>query len=665
MNLTYAVWLTVSSGVAILVAYLAWQRRQTAPIAPALFVLMMSLAFWSLTYAISWIVPSEATAVVWLKLTYVGAVSAPVAFFVAVLYFVNRYSWLTERVYVLLMVIPVLTIFLLWTDPWHHLFFGDYPLMGRGSIYNGGPWFYVNLVYLYGLLMVGSILLIRAHVHSSQFYQRQTRIMLAGALLPWLTNFFMFIGQHPAGRLDLTPVAFTGTGLLFAYGIFGYRMMDLIPFSRDVLVENMDDAILVVDTDWRVVDINPKALELADPGLDTPIGKPLGDVFSRWRHIYPNFSDVDGRVEVKLDRPPFSNLDLRITALKDRQDHMAGKLVTWRDITAQKQTEEKLRIFFHAVEQNPTAIVITDPNGRIEYVNPQMVQLTGYRLEELRGRTPQVFQSGETQNGLYANLWDAIQAGRVWEGEILNRKKNGQLYWVHEMIAPVLDDGGKVTHFVAMQEDITQRKHAESELRNLNIRLQGKLTEIEALHDQLREEAIRDGLTRLFNRRYMEETLEREISRGERDPKPISVVMMDVDWFKSINDRFGHQAGDAVLQTLGTMLLENTRISDIACRYGGDEMVVVMPGATQEVAVARAEEWRAAFSMMEFTFGDAKIKTTLSMGVASFPDQAKNPIQLLTASDKALYWAKSNRNQVRLYDPVTMAGGHYRADDIR
>lgn len=665
MNLTYAVWLMVSSGVGFLVAYLAWQRRRTAPVAPALFMLMLSLVFWSLTYAISWIVPSETAGIFWLKLTYVGAVSAPVTFFVLALYFVDRYSWLTGRVYVLLMVIPALTIFFLWTDPWHHLFFGDYPLTGRGSIYNGGPWFYVNLVYLYALIMAGSLLLIRIHLRSSQFYQRQTRVMLAGMLLPWLVNFFMFFGQHPVGRLDLTPLAFTGTGLLFAYGIWGYRMMDLIPVSRDVLVENMDDAILVVDTNWRVVDINPRALELADPGLDTPIGKPLGDVFARWQHVFPNFENGDGRVEVKLDRLPFSNLDLRITSLKDRQGHMVGRLVTWRDISAQKQMEAKLRVFFHAVEQNPTAILITDPQGRIEYVNPHLVQLSGYRLEELRGRTPQIFKSGETDNDLYTKLWGTIKSGEVWEGEILNCKKNGETYWVHELIAPVLNEDDKVTHYVAMQEDITERKHAEAKLRNLNVRLQEKLTEIENLHDQLREEAIRDGLTRLFNRRYMEETLDREISRGEREPRPISVVMMDVDLFKSINDGFGHQAGDVVLQTLGAMLLENTRISDIACRYGGDEMLVVMPGATQEVAVARAEEWRAAFSMMEFTFGDAKIKATLSLGVASFPYQAQNPIQLLTAADKALYWAKVKRNQVQPYNSSTMERGNHCSDDIR
>jgi diguanylate cyclase (GGDEF)-like protein len=141
--------------------------------------------------------------------------------------------------------------------------------------------------------------------------------------------------------------------------------------------------------------------------------------------------------------------------------------------------------------------------------------------------------------------------------------------------------------------------------------------------------------------------------------------MMDVDLFKSINDTFGHLSGDSVLQTLGTILLENTRASDIACRYGGDEMLVVMPGATQEVAVARAEEWRATFSVMEFIFGEEQFNTTLSLGVATFPAHARNPIELLNAADKALYWAKQKRNQVVLYDPSMMGQGNHRSDDIR
>jgi diguanylate cyclase (GGDEF)-like protein/PAS domain S-box-containing protein len=441
--------------------------------------------------------------------------------------------------------------------------------------------------------------------------------------------------------------------------------MDMTPVGRDVLVENMDDAIVVVDTQGRIVDINPKAMELADPGVDVPFGKPVETVFSRWVDVIPQYAVFEGRIEIKMDRPPYFDIDFRIIPLKDRQGHLMGKLATWRDISARKQVEDRLRVFFHAVEQNPAAIFITDPEGRIQYVNPNFVLLTGYSLKDVSGKTPRILKSGETQDDVYDNLWKTIKAGQVWEAEVLNRKKSGDLYWVHELIAPVRDGEGQATHFVAMQQDITERKHTESELRVVNTRLQVQLTEIEALHDQLREEAIRDGLTRLFNRRFMEETLDREISRAERGTLPISVVMMDIDLFKNINDTYGHQAGDTVLQTLGTMLLENTRISDIACRYGGDEMLVVMPGAMQDMAVARAEEWRTAFSLMEFTFGEEKIKTTLSLGIASFPDQARNPIELLTAADKALYWAKTRRNQLQCYDPSTMGHSLNRSDDIR
>lgn len=664
MNLFYAVWLTVSGAVALLVVWLGWRRR-AAPGALALMALMLALAVWAFTYAIFWISVTPGGRIFWLNMTYFGVVSAPLAFFILVQYYIGRSDWLKKWVYVLLLSIPVLTLVFLWTDPLHGLFFGRTRSADASAIFSGGPWFYVFVVYSYGLLGVSVVLLFRTFLLSSKFYRRQARIMLLAALLPWLANMLALAGRNPLPRLDLTPIFFTATGLLMAYGFFGYHMMDLVPVGRDVLVENIDDAIVVVDLQGRIVDINPKAMELANPGLDQPFGKKLEEVFSHWKDVISDYQRLEGRTELKLDRAPFSFLELMAVSLKDRQGQVVGKLASWRDISARKQAEEKLRVFYHAVEQNPTAIVITDPQGRIEYVNPRLVQITGYDLDELRGKNPSVFKSGETSDEFYSNLWKTVNAGEVWQGELLNCKKNGETYWVHEMIAPVMDEKGVVTHFVAMQEDVTDRRHAELELRDLNARLQEKLVENEALQDQLREEAIRDGLTRLFNRRFMEETLDREISRVERDPRPISVVMMDVDLFKAINDKYGHQAGDAVLQTLGTMLLENTRISDIACRYGGDEMLVVMPGAAQDVAIARAEEWRVAFSMMEFSFGDKTIRTTLSLGVASFPDQAQNPIELLNAADKALYFAKIKRNQVQPYEPSTMGRGQYRSDDIR
>lgn len=663
MNLSYALWLAVSGAIFVGVALTAWQRRGASAAALPLVALMSALAFWAFAHAISWLVQDEMAALFWLRLSSVGVMCAPPLFLIMTLRFLD--ISLSRKAYGALLVIPALSLLLLWTDSWHHLFFGNFPIIERGSIVQGGPWFYIHLIYLNMLMVAAVFVLLRAYARSSRFCRPRIALMLAGALFFGGANLYLAFRSYSIASLDWTPIAFTFLGILFAYDLFDVPLIDLMPGVRDALVESLDDAIVVVDTNWQVVDINSKALDLVDDRAISPLGKPLSQVSYRWKYIYPAFQDTDGRLEVRIHHASLTHIDLRVITIKDRHGTALGKLITWRDISARKQVEERLRVFFRAVEQNPAAIVITDPDGRIEYVNPQFVRLTEYTLEDVRGKTPRVLKSGETLDSLYEDLWKTIKAGQVWEGEILNRKKNGDLYWAHQLIAPVLTEEGEVSHFIAMQQDITERKRNEAALQAANERLQAQLVEIENLHVQLQEEAIRDGLTRLFNRRYLEETLEREISHSEREPRSISAVMIDVDRFKIINDTYGHQAGDAVLQTLGALLLENTRISDIACRYGGDEMLVVMPGAGIEAAAARAEEWRMAFSQMTFQFGRVKISTTLSMGVASFPEQARSSNELLLAADQALYWAKKKRDRVVRYDPFHMARGRHRSDALR
>ncbi|MBV6396781.1 MAG: hypothetical protein HFACDABA_02382 [Anaerolineales bacterium] len=653
MNLSYAVWLTVSGAFATWMAWMAWQRR-AAPGAWALFILMLALIVWSFTYAAYWLAQESETRVFWLQMTYLGAVAAPVAFFVLVLSFAGRGAALGRNTYLFLAIVPVLTLLFLWTDPWHGLFFGPGSAAGESMIFSGGPWFYVNVVYSYGLMLAGVILLGNAYFRFASFYRRQVWMLLAGAALPWLINILMLLGWNPLPGLDLTPIAFTGTGLVFAYGFFGYRLMDLTPIARDLLVETLQDGIIVLDLQDRVVDINARALELASP-VESPIGKPLREVFAQWKELIDQHDYLEAHFQLQFQEHPYYHMDINILSLRDKNGNRMGRMVTWRDITDERKREDELRIFRHALEQSPLSILITDGEGIIQYVNRRFTEVTGYSLADVTGKTPRILKSGETPQDAYRLLWDTIKRGKIYETEVLNRKKDGSSFWANEMIAPVLDAQGKAYRFISMQQDITERKRADSELRLMNTRLQMQLMEIESLHAQLREEAIRDGLTRLFNRRYMEESLDREISRSGREPFPVSAVMMDVDLFKTINDTHGHQAGDTVLQTIGALLLENTRISDIACRYGGDEMVVVMPGATLQQAAQRAEEWRTAFSMLEFTIGEVRVKTTLSLGIASFPEHAVNPNELLGAADRALYRAKIERNKVVLYDPAMQA----------
>lgn len=208
--------------------------------------------------------------------------------------------------------------------------------------------------------------------------------------------------------------------------------------------------------------------------------------------------------------------------------------------------------------------------------------------------------------------------------------------------------------YKAMQQELSERTRAEYELRQANEQLQIKLTEIEVLQLQLREQAIRDGLTGLFNRRFLEETLEREMARAARDQTALSVVMMDFDRFKSFNDTYGHRAGDRLLQALGIILRTQTRGGDVACRYGGEEFVVLLPGAQLAAAIQRAEQWRATCENLRIPYEDQQLGATLSLGVASFPAQANDAESLLIAADQALYAAKRNgRNQVVGYTPPT------------
>ncbi len=194
--------------------------------------------------------------------------------------------------------------------------------------------------------------------------------------------------------------------------------------------------------------------------------------------------------------------------------------------------------------------------------------------------------------------------------------------------------------YTAAQNELAERQRVEAALRT-------KLAEIEHLQAQLREQAIRDPLTHLFNRRYLQETLEREMARSRREHSPLAVVMMDIDHFKRLNDTYSHAAGDRMLQALADLLRQYSRGGDVACRYGGEEFLMVLPKAGLEDACRRAEHWRRAFAALRVPYEEHTLQATLSLGVACYPLHADNPTELIHVADVALYAAKSNgRNQV-------------------
>lgn len=269
-------------------------------------------------------------------------------------------------------------------------------------------------------------------------------------------------------------------------------------------------------------------------------------------------------------------------------------------------SDERKGQFFltQAIEQNPLAILITDERGHIIYVNQVFVSLTGYAFEEVAGKNPRMLSAGKTPPEIYQELWKALLAGRGWQGELLNKRKNGQTFWESIAIAPIKNTQGRITHFMGIWNDSTERKQNEERTAN-------HLKEFE-------HQARTDELTGQFNRRYIFEELEKEVERAKRYGRQLSGMMIDIDDFKMINDRYGHLIGDRVLKTFARVIRKSIRRVDILGRYGGDEFLVILPEASLETAKRVGQRIQQNLSEYEQNVLEGLGKLTASIGLLVF-----------------------------------------------
>ena len=214
--------------------------------------------------------------------------------------------------------------------------------------------------------------------------------------------------------------------------------------------------------------------------------------------------------------------------------------------------------------------------------------------------------------------------------------------WLNISVSPLRKDKGVFLGWVAILEDITLRKKTEKELQHINQRLTKQLDENRQLEKQLREQASRDAMTGVYNRAFLKESLVVEISYAEEQNYPLSIVMIDVDNFKRINDTYGHKTGDDVLIALGKVLLSQTRDSDFVSRFGGDEFVLFLPNMSSQDAFQRAESWREACKKITLDQQNNDIDVSISIGIAVFPDNGSTIDVLLAEVDRALYLAKQS-----------------------
>ncbi len=270
----------------------------------------------------------------------------------------------------------------------------------------------------------------------------------------------------------------------------------------------------------------------------------------------------------------------------------------------------------------------TDKRGRITSTSEAFCEISGYGQEELIGNNHRLLRHEDMPESIYQELWSTIAGGKTWQGELKNKKKNGDFYWVHAYISPNFDEQQKITGYTAIREDITNKKRAE-------------------------ELSITDELTGLFNRRQFNQLFPMELTRAEREKKTFALMIIDVDYFKPYNDNYGHQQGDSVLQQVASALKDSLRrASDFAFRIGGEEFAVIVTADNIEQAYALAEKLRCAVERLQLTHdhNPASNYVTVSIGLKthnSGEDQPAETELIYRRADDALYQAKENgRNQV-------------------
>ncbi|MBL8099715.1 MAG: GGDEF domain-containing protein [Anaerolineales bacterium] len=296
----------------------------------------------------------------------------------------------------------------------------------------------------------------------------------------------------------------------------------------------------------------------------------------------------------------------------------------------------------------PQLVVVLGADDLIVDVNEVAETWTGISKDEMLGKDPlQIFKE-------WPQFLNRMLVTEETSEEVT--LPGDPIRIVELMVIPIKNKtDGKLNGRAIVAHDVTERKQAENDLTDMNEILWGKIEEVESLRAQLQEQAIRDPLTGLFNRRFFSEALEKEFSKAARENSSLSVILLDVDHFKKFNDTYGHKCGDFVLQSLAKFLNENVRKGDIICRFGGEEFVILMPNADTNAAQERAELLRKEFENMLFEYDDKKLKCTFSAGVASFPSHALQSELLLSLADQALYQSKANgRNCVTVYSAVSL-----------
>jgi len=305
-----------------------------------------------------------------------------------------------------------------------------------------------------------------------------------------------------------------------------------------------------------------------------------------------------------------------------------------------QQAREAQNRLVNVIEQSSELVMITDAEANIEYVNPAFEKVSGYNNNELIGENPRIVRSGRQDYAFYVRMWETLKRGQDFSGVFINKRKDGSLYYEHKQITPVLNEKGKIIQFLSLGKDVTEQKKLES------------------LAEQMREFAFKDALTGVHNRASMVDLVMKGMLRTKRDETLMLIVFIDIDNFKTINDKHGHEMGDRCIKHVADMLILNTRETDTVFRLGGDEFVLMLEGFSHvdemHTVLRKIPEGMVATPEMH----RRGISIRISIGAMIFPFGDVYEVDgMISEADSAMYQSKlSGGHTYTFYEPWMKEG---------
>lgn len=415
------------------------------------------------------------------------------------------------------------------------------------------------------------------------------------------------------------------------------------------VTDSLGEGLYVIDTNANIIYINPMACKILGYTKDELLGKSAHDTFhSHNINEYLPLEECPILLGVK-ENGFVQNIDeafltkdgrkvwVEINSRALYKDNSLYQIVTtFKDISIKKELEDRMKLLTKALESSSNAVVITDANAIVSWANPAFEHLTGYKITEAIGKQPkELVRSGKQSETFYAQMWETILAKKPWSGEIINKKKDGTLYYEELHITPVLNSKREIQHFIAIKQDISERKEREKSIEH---------------------HAYYDYLTNLPNRRLFNEHCLQVFKSLPREKKYVALLLLDLDGFKNLNDTHGHDLGDVLLREVAIRLESSIRAKDIVARLGGDEFVVMLDNLPVDIKKAQEVSTLICSKLLEtirkpFSLKQVSYQTSLSIGVYLFNTPESNVENALKKADVALYEAKAKgRNTYHFYE---------------